>query len=216
MTLWRDGKDIQDGHEPHVLAWIEAHLRPGDTFYDLGAHRGVMSGYARRFDPDGFLLCVEPNPGIFMELSSAFREDPRALLICGAAWDSWSTVVFTPANHSGCGVVGESKAKDIPYVGAVPIASSIVSVGMPLDDLVVRGVAPPPNFIKSDTQGSEVRWMKGAPSVLRSPELRSLVLECDEKLLAMNGSSEAQLLALLQDHGFKVTAREGDDLLATR
>lgn len=216
MTLWRGGGDIPEGHEPHILAWIESGLRPGDVFYDLGAHRGVMSQYARRFDPEGFLLCVEPNPSIFVELSSAFRADSKALLVCGAAWDSWSTVIFTPATHSGCGLVGETKAARIPYVEPMPMASSIASVGMPLDDLVSRRVAPAPNFIKSDTQGSEVRWMRGAASLLGSPELRTLVLECDEKLLALNGSSEAQLLALLKDHGFKVAAREGDDLLAIR
>lgn len=214
--MWRGGEDIPDGFEPHVLSWIQANLRPGDAFYDVGAHRGVMSRHARRFDPDGFILAVEPNPRIFVELSAAFRDDPKALLLCGAAWDSWSGLVFTPANHSGCGLVAESKATEIPYVGAVPVACAIATVGVPLDDLVARGAAPVPALIKSDAQGSEVRWMRGAQSILRSPILRALILECDDRLLRIHGSSSDEMLRMVADFGFSVEASEGDDLLAVR
>lgn len=213
---WSSGGDIPDGYEPHVLGWIRDHIRPGDVFHDLGAHRGVMSRHARLHNPTGALLAVEPNPGIFLELSKAFWDDPGAVLLCGAAWDSWSPVVFTPANHSGCGLVAESKAAEVPYVGAAGARCKMVSMGFPLDDLVARGVAPAPNLIKSDTQGSEVQWMRGATVIMKSSRLRAVIVECDDTLLKIHRSSENEMLAMLADFGFRIAATEGDDLLAVR
>ena len=49
--------------ELHVLKWIDERLRPGDTFYDIGAHYGWMSLLAcRRVGAKGMVIAFEPSP----------------------------------------------------------------------------------------------------------------------------------------------------------
>src|SRR5690348_10903654 len=49
--------------EPHVLRWIANTLRPGDVFFDIGAHQGWMSMVAaRRVGLKGRVVAFEPSP----------------------------------------------------------------------------------------------------------------------------------------------------------
>ena len=49
--------------EPHIIAIIQHHLKPGDTFVDIGANVGVMSfTAAAAIGPTGRVLAFEPHP----------------------------------------------------------------------------------------------------------------------------------------------------------
>jgi FkbM family methyltransferase len=50
---------------------ITRHLRPGDTFVDVGAHEGTFSLYAgKQVGPSGVVLAIEPNPQVLERLRS--------------------------------------------------------------------------------------------------------------------------------------------------
>lgn len=53
----------------HEFEFLERHLRPGDTFLDIGAHVGFNSLIVSRLvGPDGFVLSVEAAPDLFERL----------------------------------------------------------------------------------------------------------------------------------------------------
>ena len=62
--VWIDSRLLgAEVTETHVLRWIRESLRPGDTFFDVGAHRGWMSLVAaKRVGPRGRAVAFEPSP----------------------------------------------------------------------------------------------------------------------------------------------------------
>jgi len=213
---WPSGLDLPDAHDPKVLGWLQKFLREGDVYYDIGAHRGIMTKLVRSCIGKGRIVAIEPNAKIFLELLSCFREDPDCTLICAAAWSRWEMLNFTPSKNSGSSMVGQQVFGHIPYAGHIVLAASLFVSGIPLDGLVERGVIRLPNFIKSDTQGSELEWMKGASELLRSPALRGMIFECDDNLLKLHKSSSGELLDFVKGLGFRIVETEGDDVLALR
>jgi FkbM family methyltransferase len=50
-------------YDPDEIAFMSAHLRPGDVFLDVGAHIGLYALAASRLvGPDGLVLAIEPDP----------------------------------------------------------------------------------------------------------------------------------------------------------
>jgi FkbM family methyltransferase len=56
-------------YEPNISRLIAAHLSPGGTFWDIGAHAGyhTLQG-ARAVGPSGRVLAVEPDPSVCRSL----------------------------------------------------------------------------------------------------------------------------------------------------
>jgi FkbM family methyltransferase len=51
------------GWEPHIMALIQRHLKPGDTYVDIGANVGVMAfTAAAAVGPGGRVIAFEPHP----------------------------------------------------------------------------------------------------------------------------------------------------------
>src|ERR1700753_3810268 len=56
--------------EPHILHWMAERLRPGDVFFDVGAHHGWMSMVAaRKVGSKGKVVAFEPSPVLASYLS---------------------------------------------------------------------------------------------------------------------------------------------------
>lgn len=69
------------------------------------------------------------------------------------------------------------------------------------DSVVERGIAPPPNLLKIDTEGFEYAVLSGMAQTLRSPDLRGIIFEGPtpeqnliENLTRKSGFTEPQAL----------------------
>ena len=71
--------------------------------------------------------------------------------------------------------------------------------------MVVNGLDRQPNFMKIDVEGFELEVIRGAANTLSQRELRALLIEIHPPQLALSGGTEAELLALIANHGFNVT-----------
>jgi precorrin-6B methylase 2 len=62
--VWIDSRLLgAEVTEPYVLQWIRETLKPGDTFFDVGAHQDWMSLVAaKRVGRRGSVIAFEPSP----------------------------------------------------------------------------------------------------------------------------------------------------------
>lgn len=153
---------LEGGGEPEVQAALVEHLRPGMTFYDVGANIGFFSLLAAQLvGPAGRVVSFEADP----EIAGRLREN--------AARNSFSWI--TVEQQAVC-----AEPHDVFFQRADPAKSPDRGVGRVIaqpssDTIRVRGVSLDdyswaqtlPDFVKCDVEGSEVEVFRGAERLLR-------------------------------------------------
>jgi FkbM family methyltransferase len=127
----------------------------GATVYDVGAYVGMFTlFFARAVGPSGRVVSFEPHPGSRAELLAnvALNELPNVMILpwalsdrtgsaalaCTSSYAARSHLVWNPQDGSG-----------------IPVAVER------LDELSEREALPPPDWIKIDVEGEEVRVVRG-------------------------------------------------------
>jgi FkbM family methyltransferase len=159
----RTGRGVLEGAgEPQVQDALRKHLRPGMTFYDLGANIGFFTVLAARLvGPEGRVVSFEADPEIALRLLENIERNKFSNVTVEqkAVWSAPGTVAFartdpTVSPDRGLGHV-------IPNSS---LAHSISVAAVSLDDYT--RTAPVPDFLKCDVEGAEVAVFAGARRLL--------------------------------------------------
>jgi FkbM family methyltransferase len=168
----RTGEHFQRGlGEPEVQRAMQQHLRPGMTFYDLGANIGFFSLLAARLvGPSGRVFSFEADPEIAARLGENLVRNnfAHAAVVEKAVWSEPGRVSFVRIDSStspdrGLGHVSTAECSN---------ANTVTVEAVSLDQFVAGH--PPPNFVKCDVEGAEVAVFQGAERLLR--ETRPILL----------------------------------------
>lgn len=155
------GGTIAGTGERRELEVVRKHLRPGMTFYDVGANIGIFSMMAARIvGPSGQVVSFEADP----EIADRLREHARRNSFVWvnveqkAAWRTSGTVMFERVDarvspDRGVGHVVDSMNDRVVKLDAIA-----------LDDCSQR--YRPPDFIKCDVEGAEGEVFQGARGLL--------------------------------------------------
>ena len=189
-------------YEPHVSTLIAARLRPGETFWDIGAHAGyhTLQG-ARMVGPHGQVLAVEPDPSVCRSLREQLALNQitnvtvvetavsdtvgNARLVVREADDTRSSALESVHNP----VIRNSRGARID----VPMTT--------LDELAAR--YPAPHLLKMDIEGSEVAALRGAGRLWEGSRRPRCIL------LSYHGEeSGAVCRILLLDRGYHLQVLE--------
>lgn len=172
--------------EPETVAWIEELLGQGDVMYDIGANVGAYSLIASKFT-DGLarIYAFEPAfttfpnlcrnillnrcAGSVIPLNLALSESTRIDNFNYLDLDSGSS-----CHAYGTNVLFSGESFEPMFTQ--PIISYTV------DDLVETFGLEVPSLIKIDVDGNEPAILTGAMQTLRRKELRSVLVEVNEKL----------------------------------
>lgn len=160
----RTAKHIIDGSsERAVQEALQAHLRPGVVFYDLGANIGFFSLVgARLVGAMGKVFSFEADP----ELANRLRENVSRNNLAWisvenkAVWSETRAVAFARADPR------QSPDRGLGFVTEASNSTTIQVDAVSLDDYA--GSFPPPDFIKCDVEGAEVAVFRGARKLLHS------------------------------------------------
>lgn len=151
--------------ETHIVAWIRQSLRPGDTFFDIGAHYGwtaiVAADCVRRF---GRVVAFEASPALVDVLGYHKRWNrlkctdivPKA--VSNASQDNVPLFLVNGGLSYRNSLTTE--AEDVPYLS--PDAKSKIYVpSISLDNFCLEsGLIP--DVIKIDVEGAELFVLDGA------------------------------------------------------
>jgi FkbM family methyltransferase len=146
-----------------VQEWIVRQLAAGQTFYDVGANIGFFSLVAaRQVGESGNVIAFEPVP----ENADAIRRNADL-----NAFD-WIIVVDVAVSSS----TGEAELVLAEHPGGAALRSAamppdatrcITVKTATLDSLVRRKDFPPPDVVKIDVEGAELRVLQGMAGVVQ-------------------------------------------------
>lgn len=181
---------------------LQALLKPGDTFLDIGANHGTYSMVAGAVvGASGKVISFEPQPRLAGLVRQSAEANGFAHLTVKevALSDTTGTAEFFVPEFSG--TAGLHKA-----FSAQGAHNSFPVTLMPLDDFLA-GVELPGNvLIKMDVEGNELKVIRGGERFLRERRPK-IFLEVNEASLNAAGTSEREVLAALQDYGYSQFAR---------
>ncbi|MCC7368272.1 MAG: FkbM family methyltransferase [Chloroflexi bacterium] len=176
--------------EPQVVQAMQAHVSPGDVAYDIGANVGYHTlVLADLVGADGQVVAVEPSPTDRPALEATLRlnglGDDRVRVVPTALAEQPGSVQFATFGYSGIGrIAGEREPAD----------ATIQTVqATTLDHLVLNEGYPPPDFLKLDVEGAELRVLLGGMQVLTAYRP---VIVCEVRWAATDGPIRTLLGAL--------------------
>jgi FkbM family methyltransferase len=193
--------------EPLTPVWIET-FKPDEVYVDIGANVGMYAIYAGvvgarvfAFEPEA-LNYAELNKNIFVNDLHG-----RVTAYCMAISDLAEVSVLHLSAFSFAGShhdFGENRWDSDKVIGGRMRERGSRPqqgcVSFPLDELVARGVLPPPNHIKIDVDGFEYKVINGAAETLKRPELKTILLEVDFAI-----PESLELVHRLKGQGWKVS-----------
>ncbi|MGC2753952.1 MAG: FkbM family methyltransferase [Candidatus Acidiferrum sp.] len=153
---------FEGGGEPEVQEVLQQHLRPGMTFYDIGANIGFFSLLAARLvGKEGRVVAFEADPEIAARLREHVARNTFGWITVEekAVWSEPCTVFFARTDpltspDRGLGHVVLAGGEDTIQVSAKS-----------LDDYT--RTQPAPDFLKCDVEGAEVEVFRGAERLLK-------------------------------------------------
>ncbi|MFC9140897.1 FkbM family methyltransferase [Streptomyces bacillaris] len=184
--------------EPNLSAFLRDRLGPGDTFIDVGAHRGAFSLLASHaVGPHGRVVAIEPSPQFHDDLTAAGTANHRTNIraVRSAASDTHGTLILYLEDPTNLGHTTAVRPRHVHTTFGVPTA--------PLTDLVTGPELASTRIIKIDVEGAEAAAIRGLlPALSRLRDDAELVVEVTPRLLAKQGESAADIIDTLREHGF--------------
>jgi FkbM family methyltransferase len=183
---------------------VREHLRPGMTFYDLGANIGFYSLMAARLvGPAGRVIAFEADPEIASRLRDnlAYNKLDNVTVEQKAVWFESAIVSFVrvDANVSPDRGLGHIDLHHSPPAASIPVEA--VSIDQ------FTATHPLPDFLKCDVEGAEVAVFQGAEYLLR---IKRPIL-----LVEMHSPENHRLLAeKFAERGYTCTALDDSHILA--
>jgi len=156
---------ILGNHEPEVQELLEKILRPGMTYFDVGANVGFFAVIAARLvGESGRVVCFEPLPANARQIEYNARLNGFATIAvrCEALGGSNRAEVFNTSNEPTWGMLST--------VGKPPEqASGQIQVPVrTLDSLCIPGGLPLPDVVQVDIESAEAEFLEGAWRTLQA------------------------------------------------
>ncbi len=152
---------FEGGGEQEVQRALQQHLRPGMTFYDVGANIGFFSLLAARLvGVAGRVVAFEPDP----EISGRLREHVARNAFGWITVEERAVLSETRPVFFARTDPAASPDRGLGHIVAEGTKDTIQVAGVSLDDYA--GAHPSPDFLKCDVEGAEVEVFRGAERLL--------------------------------------------------
>ena len=184
--------------EPDTVEWLESHHQDDMVLYDIGANTGPYSLIASKLGYKTFAF--EPSFPSFYHLCvniSINDADQNTVPFQVALSDETGLNTF---NYSSLvpGTAEHAFGKAINDEGNefTPVYTQKI-IGYSLDDFVNTFGLELPNIIKIDVDGIEKRILEGAKNILKSPRMKSVLIETHDNRIT-------DILRFLHPFGYKL------------
>lgn len=166
---WRESP-----REPNEQRIMERVVRPRDVAYDIGANLGLhMALLSRCVGAAGRVYAFEPNPALVRLLRLTAHEAGNCVLHNVALGDVEETaMLFVPDDHSMASLANWTN-------GRCGRTRQVRCDQVKLDHLIAEGLQPP-DFIKCDVEGAELKVFTGARQTLDRSAAPIVLFEAGE------------------------------------
>ncbi len=191
-----------DQFEPDTRRFIDAFLRPGDVFLDIGANVGLYTiAAARIVGESGHVHAFEPCSQTFSRLEDNVKLNGLRAVSCHRVALSHENAEAKLSIAAGGFDAWNSLGK--PYMGEEGGQETVRTVT--LDSFAKeRGLSGKIALIKIDVEGWEQQVLNGAGDLLSTHDAPAMVVEFTEQAAQLADSSCAALYATLERLGYRM------------
>lgn len=191
-------------YEPDLLRFLQAELRRGDVFADIGSHIGVHALTAARRLHDlgaGRVVAFEPTTDTVDKLAALAKRNGLGVEVVRTALGerAGSATIFSDPNYSDADAGVRSQYNTGAKVEQVPLTT--------FDAWAAISVLDRLDVVKIDVEGAEIDVIRGMGQTLRSLRPRVVVAEVKDHGFARSGGSAGELRQLLGRFGYASTGR---------
>lgn len=196
--------------EPRETDIVAAHLRPGMTVVDVGAHVGYYTALAaERVGPAGRVIAIDPSPYVLARLR-------RMVASSGLRHVAVLPVALSDAEGEALLHLGLGARNHAPTLVAHGHTQTTPVKTRTLDALATELGLEQVDLLKLDVEGWEPQVLRGAARLLEAGRVGAVLCEVNEPWVRAAGSSAAQLVATLREAGFVERARIGNGVVQNR
>jgi FkbM family methyltransferase len=180
--------------ERSVVESLLADVRPSDVVYDVGANIGTHACFVGQRLRDGLVVAFEPMPTNAVRL--------RHNLSTNVPSGRWQIAEFALDDEDGTGrlsVESDDFGEGKHALSTDGDLSIDVRRGA---SLVADGTYPPPDVVKIDVEGAELRVLRGLADQL--DDVRVVYVELHHELSDAYDTSTDEIEGFLRDHGFSI------------
>lgn len=165
----------------HLLPYLRAIIKPGDTIVDVGANIGDHTVFYREWvGSEGHVIAFEPDPDCYA----------ACVLNCGTFEQIYRAAATDIRRRVGLKIEGNRGQNSINIDGGE-------IEGFPIDDLNLEQC----DLIKIDVEGAELLVLQGAARTIRCTRPK-IVCELEESQLERFGTSCSEVRSLLSAWGY--------------
>jgi FkbM family methyltransferase len=178
---------------------------PSATFLDIGANVGLFSILVARGCPQTRVIAVEPNPNIGPVLQKNLAEHAPAIAAVGSRLETHAVALGDRDGQASFFAARDDSASSLHVMSHLTGRSVAVPLRRGdalLAELKVDAVA----LCKLDVEGGELVVLRGLAETLRRQRIGCLRMEINRRCCAAAGHTEADLVSLLADHGYRMTS----------
>lgn len=188
-------------YEPQETCLVQALLRPGDTFLDVGSHWGYFTFLAAEtVTRSGRVVAIEADPRIHRTLMAnlALNRLPHvtALHIAAGAEEGEVKLEGYDEAQDNWGI---SRVRGSAQASSQAIAVKARPMDAVLDELGVARV----QLVKMDIEGAEVFALAGMRRGLQAHRYERILLELHPPQLQEHGHAPAELTRMLTEAGYR-------------
>jgi FkbM family methyltransferase len=189
--------------EPHVFRWMSNTLKPGDTFFDVGAHQGWMSLFAaRKVGRKGRVASFEPSPPSieFLGYHKRINKLSQMQIVPAAVTNKDASEVPFYLVGDGNAYMNSLFGTDTPEI--TPRGKSVIPIHTITLDSYSRQSGLIPKMIKIDAEGAEIWVCEGAKHLLthHRPALAIAI----HPLWLPEGQKMEDMFELLKSYGYRI------------
>ncbi len=179
--------------------FIRRNIRDTDTCFDVGANIGYYTLLLAKLSPRGQVHSFEPVPMNchVLSINLLANKITNAFLNQGALGDSQQEVNFMVTEDAGYSSFVDTGRKAV-------LATMRVQMDT-LDNYCRERNVPRIDFLKVDVEGAESKVIQGGASIFENRQRRPrfLMLELNESMLRVHGSSIPRVLRQMRSLGYR-------------
>ncbi|RYD98389.1 MAG: FkbM family methyltransferase [Sphingobacteriales bacterium] len=201
--------------EIRLARFLVHNLRPGNTFWDIGAHYGYFSLLAHELTGDrGHIVAVEAAPVTFNILHKNCNQKANITILNKAVSDQPGKATFyeLPNLYSEYNSVDVSQFEQEEWFKKIK-AKKVVLDAVTLDALAREHSKHSPDIIKIDVEGAEAAVIRGALQLLSDP-LHHTTLVMEFLAPERNNRSHNEAVQQLKQLGYKTYSINQDGSLS--
>lgn len=182
-------------YEPDIVRCIQAFVRPGAHFFDVGANIGLMSAVAAHAQPTATVISFEPSPSSAPYLRQTAGNNAKWRVVEKALADKPGKLDFT--------VGTESLFEGFKPTANRPGQRSIVVPVSTLDAEWAALGRPDVSVVKIDVEGAEALVLGGGGEMLRAAR-PVVIMEWFRDYLSRYGNDAMWLLSFAESLGYLI------------